>query len=152
MRKNIFITWVTYNSRISERMIKYKVNKCEWYFFYKEDRIIIYNLISEKLLEEWIRKFTLNVLSDHIHLVLMYEENNLSEFIRKIKWYVSFKYTRIKKFWESWEWRKNKIWAKWFSKTYLDTDEHLEKAIKYTIDNHNKHEIKNILQLVNKRL
>ena len=127
-----------------------KLEKQEWYFLDDENRVLIYNLIFEKLEKEWIKNFTLNVLSDHIHLVLMYEEDNLSEFIRKIKWAVSFQYSRIKEFWEKWEWRQNKIWARWFSKTYLDTEEHLEKAIKYTLENHNKHEIKSIYQLVNR--
>jgi hypothetical protein len=63
-----------------------------------KDRILIYNLICTKLEKECIKNFTLNVLSDHIHLVFMYEENNLSEFIRKIKGSVSFNYSKIKKF------------------------------------------------------
>jgi hypothetical protein len=42
-------------------------------------------LIVEKLKKENILEFTLNVLSDHIHLVFMYEENNLSKLIKNIK-------------------------------------------------------------------
>ena len=152
MRKKLFITWVTHNSRYNEKMKLLKLEKSEWYFLNDEDRILIYNLICKKLYQEWIKNFTLNVLSDHIHLVLMYEENNLSEFIRKIKGSISFQYSRIKKFWEKWEWRQNKIWARWFSKTYLDTEEHYEKAIKYTLENHSKHEINNILHSVNRGL
>lgn len=152
MRKRLFITWVTHNSRYNERMKLLKIEKFEWYFLDEEDRILIYNLIYKKINKEWIKDFTLNVLSDHIHLVIMYEENNLPEFIRKIKWAVSFQYSRIKNFWLLWEWRKNKIWARWFSKTYLDTEEYYEKAIKYTLENHEKHEIKNIFQLVNRGL
>ena len=129
-----------------------KIERQEWYFLDDEDRILIYNLILEKLKKEWIANFTLNVLSDHVHLVLIYEENKLSEFIRKIKWWVSFQYSRIKKFSWKWEWRQNKIWARWFSKTYLDTEEHYEKAIKYTLENHEKHNNKNILQFVNRGL
>ncbi len=152
MKKRLFITWVTHNSRYSEKMWLLKLKKQEWYFLDYEDRILIYNLISDKLKEEWIEKFTLNVLSDHVHLIFMYEENNLSEFIRKIKWWVSFKYCRIKEFWENLWWRQNKIWARWFSKTYLDTEEHYKKAIKYTLENHIKHEIENIYPFVNRGL
>jgi len=129
-----------------------KIEKSEWYFLDTEDRVFIYNLIFDKLIDEWIKDFTLNVLSDHVHLVLMYEENNLSELIRKIKWFVSFRYSREKQFWIEWEWRQNKIWARWYSKTYLDTEEHYEKAIEYTENNHEKHGIKNIYQFVNRRL
>lgn len=133
MRKRLFITWVTHDSRYNERMKMLKLEKQEWYFLNDEDRVLIYNLICEKLEQEWIRDFTLNVLSDHIHIVLMYEENNLPELIRKIKWGVSYDYTKIKNLINKWEWRKNKIWARWFSRTYLDTEEHFEKAVKYNI-------------------
>jgi len=49
MRKRIFITWVTHNSRMSERMIKFRVKKDEGYFLEDEDRVLIYDLICEKL-------------------------------------------------------------------------------------------------------
>lgn len=152
MRKRLFITWVTHDSRYNERMKMLKLEKQEWYFLNDEDRVLIYNLICKKLEQELIRDFTLNVLSDHVHIVLMYEENNLPELIRKIKWGVSYDYTKIKNLINKWEWRKNKIWARWFSKTYLDTEEHFEKAVKYTLDNHKKHEVLDIYQLVNRRL
>jgi len=152
MRKNLFITWVTHNSRYSEKMSMLKIKREEWYFLDVEDRILIYNLVFEKLNDLWIKNFTLNVLSDHVHLVFMYEDNDLSEFIRKLKWAVSFKFLREKWFSKSWDWRANKLWSRWFSETYLDNDEHIEKAIKYTLENHNKHKIENILQHVNRGL
>ena len=42
----------------------------------EENRILIYDLICEKLEDLAIRDFTLNVLSDHVHLVFMVEEND----------------------------------------------------------------------------
>lgn len=45
---------------------------------------------------------------------------------------------------------QTKIWARWFSITYLDDDEHYYKAIQYTKNNHNKHLIDNILPFVNR--
>ena len=91
-----------------------------------------------------IKNFTLNVLSDHVHLLVTYEENNLSKFIQNIKWSVSFYYSKLKWFSKKWEWAQSKLWARWFSITYLDTEEYYEKAIEYTINNHDKHWIKNI--------
>ena len=152
MKKLFFITWVTHNSRHNEKMKLLNVWQKEWYFLNDENRVIIYNLISSKINNEWIKNFTLNVLSDHIHLVLMYEENELSEFIRKVKGSVSFNYSKMNNFTETWDWRQNKIWARWFSKTYLDTEQHYEKSIKYTLENHNKHNILNIYPLVNRGL
>jgi REP element-mobilizing transposase RayT len=151
MKKKLFITWATYNSRTSERMIKYRVKKDEWYFLDLENRVIIYNLICDKLEELWFKNnFILNVLSDHIHLVLEYEENNLEKLIKNLKWYVAFKFLHLKWFTKSWEWFQNKLWARSFSKTYLDTDEHLKKAITYTLENHNKHEIDDLYKYVSR--
>jgi len=152
MQKKLFITWVTHNSRYNEKMKLLKLEKKEWYFLDDNNRIFIYNLIYEKIKKEWIKNFTLNVLSDHVHLVLFYEKNNLSKLIKNIKWSVSFKYSKIKWFSRTWKWVQNKIWAKWYSITYLDTEEHHKKAIKYTLKNHEKHQINNIYHLVNKEL
>jgi hypothetical protein len=80
----------------------------------------------------------------------MYEENNLSKLIKNIKWAVSFYYNKMRWFTQKWNWVQNKIWARWFSKTYLDSEEHWQKAINYTLENHQKHEIKSIYQLVNR--
>ena len=145
MLKRFFITWVTHNSRYSERMKLYKIEKEEWFFLDFEDRKIMYNLISKKLEEKGKKNFTLNVLSDHIHLVILYDEEKLSKFVWEIKWWVSFDFSRLKSFSEKWFWKGTKIWAKWFSKTFINTDEHYEKAIDYTLNNYEKHNIKNIL-------
>ena len=152
MLKKFFVTWVTHNSRYSERMKLHKVEKNDWYFFDFEDRILIYNLISTKIEKYWIKNYTLNILLDHVHLVIMYEEDKLSDFIWKIKWWVSFEYLRIKQISEKWDWKWNKIWAKWFSKTYINTEEHYEKAIEYTLNNHSKHEIESIYPHINRML
>ncbi len=152
MLKQYFITWVTHNSRYSERMKLYKVEKNEWYFLEFEDRVLMYKLISQKIENKWIKNFTLNVLSDHIHLIIMYDDEKLSKFIWEIKWWVSFEYLRLKKISKLWDWKWNKIWAKWFSKTFLNNDEHYEKAINYTLENHIKHEIESIFPHINRML
>jgi len=129
----------------------FKIEKKEWFYFDINDRILIYNLIFEKLKNEWVKDFTLNVLSDHVHLVMNYDDDKLTEIIRKIKWWVSFQFTKLKKFSEKWNWRQNKVWARWFSKTYLDSEEHFKKAINYVKNNHKKHEVEDILDFVDKR-
>jgi REP element-mobilizing transposase RayT len=127
-----------------------KLNREDWYFLDDENRVLIYDLICDKVEREGIKNFTLNVLSDHVHLVITYEENNLSKLIKNIKWAVSFNYSKLKWFSKKWDWVQNKIWARWFSITYLDTDEHYERAINYTKENHDKHWIKSIYQFVNR--
>jgi len=111
MLKKFFITWGTHNSRYSDRMKLYKVEKKEWFFLNLEDRKLMYKLISDKIEDKWIKNYTLNVLSDHIHLVIIYDDEKLSKFIWEIKWAVSFEFSRIKKFSNKWDWKWIKIWA-----------------------------------------
>ncbi len=129
-----------------------KLKKSEWYYLNYEDRILIYNLINEELEKNWYKNYILNVLSDHIHLVLYAEEYDLAELVRKLKAAVSFRYSKIKKYTQKWEWRQSKIWARWYSKTYLDIDEHYNKAVKYTLENHTKHNIDSIYITLNRGL
>ena len=145
MIKKFFITWVTHNSRYSDRMKLYKVEKKEWFFLNLEDRKLMYKLISDKIEDKWIKNYTLNVLSDHIHLVIIYDDEKLSKFIWEIKWAVSFKFSKIKNFSNKWDWKWIKIWAKSFSSTFLNDWESYEKAINYTLENHTKHNIENII-------
>jgi len=130
----------------------FKVEKSEWYFLDFDDRILIYDLIYTKVENQWIKNFTLNVLSDHVHLVIMYDDEKLSKFVWEIKWWVSFEYLRNKKISEIWNWKWNRLWAKWFSKTFLNTDEYYEKAIEYTFNNSEKHWIESIYRQINRML
>jgi len=129
-----------------------KLKKQQWYFLDLEDRILLYNMLQESLDNNHVDYYALNVLSDHIHVVLEYDPAMLADLVQKIKWGVSFQYTWLKNIQEPWEWRKNKIWARWYSMTYIDSEEHFSKAIHYTLNNHIKHEIEDIYPYVNRGL
>ena len=147
MRICVHMTWVTYSSRVSERMIQYKVRKWEGVFLDVGKRKFIYKLLLWKLQEEEITYYALNVLSDHVHLIACIENNEIEEIVRKLKWFSSFKISKDFLYSESWVGRQNKIWWKWYSLTYLNTQMHLDTAVKYVNDNHLKHWVENILDI-----
>jgi len=76
---------VTHGSRYSEKMTSLHMKKSEGYFLTLQDRILIYELISEKIEKYGIQTYTLNVLLDHVHIVCSVEEENIPELVRKIK-------------------------------------------------------------------
>jgi hypothetical protein len=86
-----FITFVTHNSRISERMVSYGVETGEPLIFSAEDQLFIAEKIAEAIKRYSLSVITFNVLPDHIHLVILAKtEKGLGEYIRKIKGFTSF--------------------------------------------------------------
>ncbi len=152
MKKRFFITWVTHNSRYSEKMWLLKLKKKEGYFLNFENRVFLYKLIIEHLDKYDVKYFALNILSDHVHLIIEYWEKQLPELIRKIKWGVSFNYCRKNNISQSWDGKINKLWARWYSTTFINTEEQFYKAIEYTKNNHIKHDIENIYPEINRGL
>jgi hypothetical protein len=67
--------------------------------------------------------------------------------VRKLKWFSSFKVSKDFLYSDPGEWRQNKIWWKWYSLTYLNTQNHLDTAVKYVNKNHLKHWVENILDI-----
>ena len=86
----------------------------------------------------------INILPDHVHLIIKSEEENIPEIIRNLKWYSSFMLSRYLRLSEKWNWRQVKIWAKHNSKTIITNEEHLNTSIKYVLNNHIKHDVKTI--------
>lgn len=154
--KTFLITWVTHNSRVSERMIEFSEvidyhrenNPNLWdgepFFLDETMRDFLMEKLNEKIRQEHLRVLAKNILRDHVHIVIISTEDEIDEIVRKLKWYTSFCLGRELKLTVADEWRQNKIWAKGSSHTYLDTESHLQNAIEYTRLNHNKHEIPEI--------
>ena len=83
--KAYHITFAIHNSRVSERMITYKVNKGEVLNLSEEDELFITKSIGEVILKNDIKCLAYNISRDHVHILLVCEDKELPEFIRKIK-------------------------------------------------------------------
>jgi len=90
-----FVTFVTHNSRVSERMVTYGIQSGEPLVFSPEEQILIAEKIAEACQKYNIAVVAWNVLPDHIHMVIAAEdENTLNEYVRKIKGYSSYAFRR----------------------------------------------------------
>lgn len=110
-----FVTFVTHNSRISERMVAYGVETDEPLIFSAEDQIFIAEKIVEAIKRYSLFVITFNVLPDHVHLVILAKtEKELGEYIRKIKGFTSFEFQRSR----NWE-KGQSVWGQKFNRKLI---------------------------------
>jgi REP element-mobilizing transposase RayT/type I restriction-modification system DNA methylase subunit len=135
------ITWVTHNSRVSERMFEYGVKTGESFILNEVMRNLVCEYLNEKIEKEGYKVLAKNVLDDHVHIVLVCAENEISEIVRNLKGYSSFALSRKLKQSVAEGGRQSKIWAKGSSNTLLESEEHFSNAVEYTNNNHLKHNL-----------
>ncbi len=130
-----FVTFVTHNSRISERMVTYGVTVGEPLIFSAEDQIFIAETISEAAKRYGIAIALFNVLPDHVHMVVSAQnEKDLNEHIRKIKGFSSHKFQRSR------NWDKGQhVWAQKFNRQLIEEENALTEILEYVWNNHIKH-------------
>ncbi len=140
--KAFHITWVTHNSRVSERMIRVHANKGKPFEMDVPMRDMIVGYLENKIIEmkQQIRVLALNVLPDHVHMLMVCGEEEVTETVRKLKGYSSHELCRELKLSVAGGGKQNKIWAKSFSKTNIKSQQHLFEAIEYINNNHKKHD------------
>lgn len=133
-----FVTWVTHNSRLSERMVTFLpeqfIKGMKPLIFKKNDQIRIAQIIEDGIQRYSLSTVTFNVLPDHVHMVVIVEsEEELRMKIGNIKGYTAHvlrKETGI----------VSRVWAQKFHRVIVNDARHLENVINYTKNNHVKHE------------
>ncbi|WP_196525386.1 transposase [Nostoc commune] len=129
------MTFVTHNSRISERMVTYGVKVGEPVVFSAEDQIFIANKIAEAAKRYEIAIAVFNVLPDHVHMIVAAEtENELNEQVRKIKGFSSYQFQRSR----GWD-KSQHVWAQKFNRQVIENETALSKIWEYVWNNHLKH-------------
>jgi REP element-mobilizing transposase RayT len=130
-----FVTFVTHNSRVSERMVTYGVKVGEPLIFSAEDQIFIAGKISEAAKRYGIAIAAFNVLPDHVHMVVVAAtEKELNEHIRKIKGFSSHEFQRSR----NWE-KGQSVWAQKFNRQLIEDENALTEILDYVLNNHIKH-------------
>jgi len=80
------VTWVTHNSRVSERMRKYGIGKYLIPIILNEtEEIEITEYILEMVIEDKLKIVAYNICKDHIHLIIVCDENSLEKIVQKLK-------------------------------------------------------------------
>ena len=134
------ITWVTHNSRVSERMVEVKAKHGKPVIMDQETQSVVVDAIIEKAEEMNIPIMAMNILSDHVHILLACREDGLEKIVQGLKGYSSYQVGRRLKSSVADGGRQQTLWAKHFSDTHIRGDEHLRNAIGYITNNHLKHD------------
>ncbi|MGH2575408.1 MAG: transposase [Ignavibacteria bacterium] len=133
------ITCVTHNSRISERMIKYKVKVGTPVELSDKDEIALAKHFSEIVKNDKLNIIAYNSCKDHIHFVIACEAERLSPIIQKIKSITARKFSENKEI--------SQLWAQKFNRKVIYKEKQLSDVIFYVNNNRLKHNLKDIPEL-----
>ncbi len=129
------VTFVTHNSRVSERMVTYGVKSGDPLILNASERLLTAQYISECCHTHHIPVVAWNVLPDHVHMILAAEdERELDEQVRKIKGFSSFSFQRASGLDVG-----GHVWAQKYHHLLITDQRMLENAYSYVMDNHVKH-------------
>jgi REP element-mobilizing transposase RayT len=142
------VTWVTHNSRISERMIEYeavieqkRISKglhpiVTPIILNEQEEIEVASYIAQIVKEDGLRIIAYNICRDHVHLVLVCEGNERDNIVRKLKGKSTQRYKTSHQIEDEFH-----LWAQKYSWTIIRTDEQLSNTIMYIQNNRMKHKI-----------
>lgn len=82
---SFLITWATHNSRVSERMIQYRVKRGEAIWLDEESEYIVTKVIAEIVEEDELKVLAYNICGDHLHMILVCDREEVSDIVRKLK-------------------------------------------------------------------
>ena len=170
-KKAWHITTATHNSRYSQRMFDNHVKTADAIWLDEKDEIIISETIAEIVKKDNLNVIEYNICGDHMHLLLVCEEDKLTKIVGKLK-SVSGKNRNIEKgittrghaplsdsvatteekkienairlsdIEEEKEKKKyNALWTQKFGKSEIKDENYLNNAIEYIRDNRIKHEL-----------
>jgi len=130
------ITWATHNSRVSERMIKYGVWPGEPLLLDNESELYITMAIVRIVNYKGYRVHAFNICRDHVHLIIECQESELPGIIRLLKGKSSQRYKEYCSIEPHVEFH---LWTQKYGKEYITSNEHYYNAIRYVVNNREKH-------------
>lgn len=133
--ENIYhITWVTHNSRVSERMVFYNIKRGEPLILTNVDKKEIENYLKIIIFEDHLKVIEFIVNSDHVHLILICKETLKSNIIRKLKGKSTQLYKDNHKIYKEFH-----LWAQKYNSSLIKNERELENVINYVKYNDLKH-------------
>jgi len=151
-KKAFHVTTATHDSRTSERMIEFNVREkrdnglrpqAQPIWLDAEDEILITKTISEIVIEDKLNVLAYNICGDHIHLLLICEETEVSKIVGKIKGKTSRIYNSnkgINPIVQKGEEKSVSLWTQKFGCNEINDDKQLYNTIEYIRNNRTKHE------------
>lgn len=130
------VTWVTHNSRVSQRMIDYHVKKEMGIRLDAKSEMKITEIIADIIREKNYTVYAYNICRDHVHILIECEENKVGNMVRQIKGKSSQLY---KEYLGKTAHEPFHFWAQKFNKWLMQSDEQLRNTVEYILFNRKKH-------------
>lgn len=130
------ITWVTHNSRVSERMVQFGVERGEPVVLSGDDEIEITKYILQIVQEEKLRILNYNICRDHVHMLLICDESKRDNIVRKLKGKSTQLYKQNHGLKEEFH-----LWAQKYSCTFIESDKQMANTMEYIQHNREKHKL-----------
>lgn len=130
------ITWVTHNSRVSERMISYRVPSGEPVLLTPEQEVEITQSILRTVRHNNITVLAFNCCVDHVHMILVCHPNRRDPLVGRLKSESTNRYKskhRIK--------NKFHLWAQKYDYRIIENDDYLFNTIEYVRFNRYWHQL-----------
>ena len=143
-KKAWHVTTAIHNSRYSQRMFDYNIKTDEATWLSEKDEIIITEIIAEIVKKDNLNVVEYNICGDHLHLLLICEEEELTKVVGKIKGKSSRLYHNnkginplVQKNGE----KSVSLWTQKFGKSEIKTENYLNNTIDYIRNNRIKHKL-----------
>jgi type I restriction-modification system DNA methylase subunit/REP element-mobilizing transposase RayT len=142
------VTWVTHNSRVSERMIEYeavikylRTNKglqplAQPLEMDEDMEHSVLALLCDVIEEKGFRVLALNICRDHVHCMLVCEESERDTIVQQMKGKTTFLYKKAHAV--SGEFH---LWAQKYHYNHIESEQELYAVMQYVEHNRLKHEL-----------
>lgn len=128
------VTWVTHSSRVSERMVTYKVKSGEPLLLDDDLELEITRYIAEIVKENNLQVLAYNICRDHVHMILVCDSSNLNTIVGKLKGKSGFLFKKAHNIIDTFH-----LWGQKFHAEEIKSEEQIEKTINYVRFNREKH-------------
>jgi REP element-mobilizing transposase RayT len=128
------VTWVTHSSRVSERMVTYKVKSGEPLLLDDELELEITGYIAAIVKENNLQVLAYNTCRDHIHMILVCDSSELNNTVGKLKGKSGFLFKKVRNIIDVFH-----LWGQKFHAEEIKSEAQLEKTINYVKFNREKH-------------
>ncbi|MEX0720296.1 MAG: Eco57I restriction-modification methylase domain-containing protein [Balneolaceae bacterium] len=132
------VTFVTHNSRTSQRMMVYKVKKGDAFVLDDDLEVVVTNSIADIVTEDDLNVLAYNICADHVHMILVCAPDELPNIVRKLKGksaQILKKHLKIPKE------EKFHLWAQKFNRNLIEDEDELYNVFNYIHHNREKHNL-----------
>ncbi len=129
------LTWVTHNSRVSERMVTFGVKRGEPVLLSELQEQDLTRHLGEIVAEDKLKVLAYAICRDHVHTVLVCEPEERDNIVRKLKGKSTYRFKQQHGITEPLN-----LWAQKYHAQPITTDAQLHNTMHYVTHNRDKHQ------------